>query len=82
MPGLRFTERDQRLRILLRQCREEAGLYQEQLAEKLGKPQSYVSKLESGDRKIEFLEVEDVCRALDLELREFVRRWEENAGNS
>lgn len=35
---------------VLRKLRKDAGLTQVQLAERLGKPQSYISKIESGER--------------------------------
>ena len=59
---------------LLRQVRLDAGLRQEDLAEKLGQPQSFVSRYESGERRLDVLEVRQICRILDLSLLEFVRR--------
>jgi len=41
----------------LRQARLEAGLTQVQVAEKLGRPQSYVSKCENGQRRVDFVEL-------------------------
>ncbi len=61
---------------LLRQMREEAGLRQVDLADKLGHPQSFVSKYESGDRCLDLLELEEVCKALGTSLSEFVRRYQ------
>jgi transcriptional regulator with XRE-family HTH domain len=49
------------LRTRLRELRERADITQVQLAARLGKPQSYVSKVESGERKLDFLEVRDYC---------------------
>jgi len=51
------------LRAKLRELRESGNLTQVQLAQRLGKPQSYVSKVESGERRMDFLEVRDYCRA-------------------
>ncbi len=66
----------QRLLKLLRQIREDAGLRQTDMAERLGRPQSYVSKYESGERRLTFLEVREVCRAAGIRLEDFVRRFE------
>ena len=41
----------------LKEARIESGLTQEQVAKKLGKPQSYVSKSESGERRLDVTEL-------------------------
>jgi transcriptional regulator with XRE-family HTH domain len=41
----------------LKTARIEAGLAQQEVADKLGKPQSYVSKIESGERRLDVLEI-------------------------
>jgi transcriptional regulator with XRE-family HTH domain len=61
---------------LLRQVRTEAGLKQADLAKKLHQPQSFVSKYESGERRLDLLELQQLCSALHLSLTEFVRRFE------
>jgi transcriptional regulator with XRE-family HTH domain len=66
----------QRFLALLRQIRAEAGLRQEDLAAKLGEPQSFVSRFESGERRVDVLELRDICEALGTTLVEFVRRLE------
>jgi len=41
----------------LKEARLSAGLKQEDVAVKLGKPQSYVSKIERGERRVDIAEV-------------------------
>ena len=65
------------LQWLLRQIRTEAGLRQVDLAQKLGLPQSYVSKYESGKRRLDLVEVHRICLALGISLTQFVQRFEE-----
>ena len=60
---------------LLRKIREEAGLRQLDVATRLDQPQSFVSKYESGERRLDLLELESVCSACGVELVEFVRRY-------
>ena len=67
---------EERLRLLLRQMRTEAGLTQAEVAQRLGQPQSFVSKYESGERRLDVLELRLVCQAVGVSLREFVRRLE------
>lgn len=56
----------------LREAREVAGLRQVQIAEKLGKPQSYVSKVESGERRIDPLELADLAAIYGRDIGWFV----------
>jgi len=64
------------LRKLLRQLRLGAGLRQSDLADLLNRPQSFVSKYESGERRLDLLELRQVCAALGVSLSEFVARLE------
>ncbi|MFT3787343.1 MAG: helix-turn-helix transcriptional regulator [Tepidisphaeraceae bacterium] len=48
----------------LRAWREEAGMTQREVAEKLGKPHSFVHKSEIGERRLDALEFAEFCRAL------------------
>ena len=67
-----------KLRDLLRQIREDSNIRQIDLARHLGKPQSFVSKFESGERTLDFLEVREVCQALGITLSDFVRLFEDD----
>lgn len=65
-----------KLQDLLRQIRLAAGYRQSDLADKLRKPQSFVSKYEKGERRLDFLEVKKICDTLGISLTEFARRLE------
>jgi len=60
---------------LLRQVREKAGLRQVDVAERLSQPQSFVSKYESGERRLDLLELELVCEACETSLNVFVSQY-------
>ncbi len=47
--------------------RKERGVTQTQLAERLGKPQSFVSKVEQGARRLDVIEFYAICRAMETD---------------
>lgn len=71
-----YSAEQEKLQALLRQIRVEAGLRQEDVADKLRRPQSFVSKYESGERRLDILELLEVCRVLGITMRKFVQRLE------
>ncbi|NTS78696.1 helix-turn-helix transcriptional regulator [Catenovulum sp. SM1970] len=58
-----WDDKYQRFRQALKDLRIESGLKQQELADRLGKPQSYVSKYENGERGLDFLETLQICEA-------------------
>lgn len=64
------------LRRLLREARVTAGLTQVELARRLGAPQSFVSKYESGERRIDVLELRRIALALNSSLPALVSKLE------
>lgn len=55
--------------------RQEAGLTQRQLAERLGRPYSFVSKIESGERELRFMEFFELAKALKIDPVVLVNRF-------
>lgn len=60
----------------LRAARKAAGLTQEQVANRIGQTQSFVSKCERGERRIDVVELRAFCRAIGISLADFVRQLE------
>jgi len=56
----------------LKRARIEIGLKQEEVAEKLKKPQSYISKIERGERRIDIAELQDFAKIYKKEINYFV----------
>ena len=65
-------ERYQRFLTRLREARRQAGLTQEEAAHKLGKPQSFLSKCESGERRLDFVEVVALAELYGVDVRFFL----------
>lgn len=69
-----------RLCAVLRALRREAGLTQVQVAATLDVPQSFVSKYESGERRLDVVELAHVAQALGVTVRDILARLEEADG--
>lgn len=69
----KFTPADDVFRRLLKELRTERKLTQRQMARRLKVPQSYVSKYETGERRLDFVETVYVCRALEMSIDEFAK---------
>jgi len=63
----------ERLRALLIRKRREAGLTQDQLARRLGVYQSFVSKYETGERRLDVFELATIAEAMGLDPVEMLR---------
>src|ERR1044072_7868315 len=72
------TPEHKKLLVLLLRIRLDAGLRQEVLAQLLGKPQAYLSRDESGERRLDLLELRAVCVALRVKLTDFVSEFEKS----
>ena len=71
-----YSAGQEKLQRVLTETREEAGFTQTALARKLKRPQSFVSKYESGERRLDLIELREICRALSIALVDFVRKFE------
>ncbi len=76
MKKSRYTKKYERLLVTLREVRKAASLTQVEVAKKFGAHASFVSKCESGERRIDVVELADFCRVYGVSLIEFLRRAE------
>ena len=71
-----FTEEYQIFLNALIQARKEKEITQVQLAKTLKKPQSYVSKYENGERRLDVIETFEILLALHVQVRSFFDKME------
>ncbi len=60
----------------LRNVREKTGLTQQQVAERLALTQTFISKCERGERRLDIIELRDFCTAIGISLEQFVAELE------
>lgn len=61
-------------------ARKAACLTQDEVARRLDRPQSYLSKVESGERRLDVVEFLDVAEAVGFDPAEFVRALAQRSG--
>jgi len=71
-----YTKQLNQALALLKNLRQNAKLTQKDLALKLDKPQSFVSKYESGERRIDIIELMTICNALGIQISEYISKLE------
>ena len=70
-----YTHANDIFRELLKETRAAKNLTQVDVAKSLGVPQSYVSKYESGERRLDFIETALVCEALGVSIEDFAAAY-------
>lgn len=60
---------------LLSQMRKDERITQVTLAEKLNKPQSFISKYENGERILDIVEIYQVCSAMDISFIKLMKEF-------
>ena len=75
MPSSLHSPNYQIFRTLLTHARVSSGLTQAQIAEELNKPQSYVSKYERGERRLDFSEFIELAGILGIDIAAFVNEY-------
>lgn len=72
MPAPIQDARHQDIAALLVKLRKDSGWLQQELAYRMRRTQTFVSKYESGRRRLDVLELLDILRALDADPHQFV----------
>ena len=72
-----FRSQEEVLLELLKSIRAESGLSGPAIQKELGRPNSYVAKVESGDKRLDILELHEYCRVCGITLPDFGSRLEQ-----
>lgn len=67
-----FSDRYSQFLAIIVQARKDKGLTQTDLANRLGKPQSYISKIERGERRVDVVELIDLSLAIGIDPRKII----------
>lgn len=67
MPKSIYSERHELLCELLTNARLEANLTQQTVADRLGQPQSYIAKIEGGERRLDVIEFIELCEQIETD---------------
>lgn len=78
MPNPIHDPKYQVFRQMLLDARKEKGLQQVEVAERLGKTQSFVSKYERGERRLDFCEFIEVVAALEIDPAAFIELYRQH----
>jgi len=76
MPSSLHNADYQLFRSMLIEARVTSGLTQVQIAERLSKPQSYISKYERGERRLDFPEFVELAEILGINVVAFVSDYQ------
>ena len=67
---------------VLRKSRQEAKLTQVDLAERLNQTQSFISKCERGERRLDVVELRAFCKAMGVDMADFIQCFERAIGRN
>jgi len=75
MPNSLHSPAYEIFRRLIVQARRDAGLTQVEVAARLRKPQSFISKFERGERRIDVPEFVDIAEAIGIDAAMFINSY-------
>ncbi len=74
-----FSDKYDRFRRLLVEARKKRDLTQVELSKRLSRPQSFVSKYERGERRLDVIEFFEVARAIGVDPFDLLRAIDDSA---
>jgi ribosome-binding protein aMBF1 (putative translation factor) len=77
-----FTAEYAKLLELLRETREQSGVTQVELAKRVKETQSYLSRFERGELRLDVIQLRTICQALGTTLPAFIAKLEDRLAKS
>ena len=74
MPRTLGRPRHEALRGFIVEQREQAGLTQHEVSARLDRPQSFIASIETGQRRVDVVELLDLAKAIGFDPHDAVRR--------
>lgn len=78
MPKTIYKPEHAVLLTLLKEHRKAAGLTQVQCSKALGRPQSFMSDVESGTRRLDIVQLRDLCKVLGVGFQDLIAEFEKS----
>jgi len=78
MPKTIYKPEHTVLLTILKKHRKAAGLTQVQCSKALGRPQSFMSDVESGTRRLDIVQLRDLCKVLGVALQDLIAEFEKS----
>lgn len=76
MPKIIYRREHEVLLALLKMHRKKTGLTQVECSNALERPQSFMSDVETGSRRLDVVQLRDLCKVLGISLPGFVEEFE------
>ena len=76
MPKTIYKPEHDLLLSLIKKYRKEAGLTQAECSKALERPQSFMSDVETGSRRLDIVQLRDLCKVLGIGLQDLIAEFE------
>jgi len=67
---------------IVKQARISAGLTQRELSQKMGRAETFIVKVERGTRRLDVVELAEICRALHIDMLEVIALFQQAAAQT
>lgn len=69
-----YSEKHKKLCELMIRARKDAGFTQQELADKIKRPQSFIAKYERGERRLDLIELIEISKFIGLNVEDLIEK--------